>query len=123
MSEEIVIGSVSVSARAHGLLTSLVFDKEKASEDRPFTAIVEAFRFAFALGYSKGERKEREEGETVTSNIAPRQFVVKEYEVILRDTCLKESVSLGALSSEYAEAGCEIITKHIDSGGTVLGLV
>ena len=120
MSEEIVIGSVSVSARAHGLLTSLVFDKEKASEDRPFTAIVEAFRFAFALGYSKGERKERE-GEAVT--IAPRQFVVKEYEVILRDTCLKESVSLGALSSEYAEAGCEIITKHIDSGGTVLGLV
>ena len=117
---EISLGSVSVSESSHGLLTGLVFDSNKPSEDRPFSAIVEAFRFAFALGYSRGKRSKRS-GEAVT--IAPRQFVVKEYEVILSEICLDEGLSLGALSSEYAEAGCEIIAKHIETEVSVLGLL
>ena len=117
---EISIGSVSVSAASHGLLTGLVFDADKPSEDRPVSAIVEAFRFAFALGYSRGERSKRT-GEAVT--IAPRQFVVREYEVILSEVCLEEGLSLGALSSQYAEAGCEIIVKHLETEVSVLGLL
>ncbi|SVD45449.1 uncharacterized protein METZ01_LOCUS398303, partial [marine metagenome] len=45
-------------------------------EDSPFTAIVEAFRFAFALGYSRNLR-EKKRGKAMT--IAPRQFVVMDY--------------------------------------------
>ena len=46
MSEKIALGSVGVSVSSHDLLTELVEDSSKPSEDRPFTAIVEAFRFA-----------------------------------------------------------------------------
>lgn len=120
MSEKIALGSVGVSASSHDLLTDLVEDSGKPSEDRPFTAIVEAFRFAFALGYSRNQRS-KGEGETMT--IAPRQFVVSEYEIILRDVCIKEGLSLGALSSEYAEAGCRIIDEHLEEGGSVLGII
>ena len=111
---------MSVSEEAHGLLTSLVFNEDKVSEDRPFRAIVEAFRFAFALGYSKDLRSKKS-GTAVT--IAPRQFVVKEYEVVLREICISEGMSLGALCSEYAEAGCIEIDQHLEKGGTVLELL
>ena len=118
--EEIKTGSVSISTEGHALFTRLVSSEGKESEDRPFTSIVEAFRFAFSLGYSKGlRRKKSGAGET----IAPRQFVVSDYKVILADTCLKEGVSLGALSSEYAEAGFIEMKKLIDSGGTVLEII
>ena len=120
MSEEIRIGSVSVPESSHELLTGLVFDDSKPNEDRPFTAIVEAFRFAFALGYSLDKRTKRV-GTAVT--VAPRQFVVSEYEVILRDTCIEEGLSLGALCSDYAEGGCEVIREHLETGGSVLELV
>lgn len=89
-------------------------------EDRPFTSIVEAFRFAFALGYSMGLRSKKS-GTAVT--VAPRQFVVKEYEVVLRETCVSEGISLGALCSEYAEAGCVEIARQLEEGGTVLELL
>lgn len=120
MSGKIALGSLGVSVSSHDLLTELVEDSSKPSEDRPFTAIVEAFRFAFALGYSRDQRS-KSKGETMT--IAPRQFVVSEYEIILRDVCMKEGLSLGALSSEYAEAGCQIIAEQIEEGGSVLGLI
>lgn len=120
MSEEITIGSLSVNESSHELLTNLVYDKGLPDEDRPFTAIVESFRFAFALGYSldcRGERSGTQVG------VAPRQFVVKDYEVILGPTCIEEGISLGGLCSDYAEGGCGIIREHIQGGGTVLELV
>ena len=120
MGEEIKIGSVSVPESSHKLLTDLVFDDSKPDEDRPFTAIVEAFRFAFALGFSL-ERRSKRLGTAVT--VAPRQFVVSEYEVILRETCIEEGLSLGALCSDYAEGGCEVIREHLETGGSVLELV
>ena len=118
--DEIKVGSVSISSEGHGLFTRLVSSEGKESEDRPFTSIVESFRFAFALGYSKGLRKKKS-GSSET--IAPRQFVVSDYRVILGETCLEEEISLGALSSEYAEAGFIEMKKVIESGGTVLDLI
>jgi hypothetical protein len=117
---ELIIGSVSVPQGSHKLLTNLVYDKNKSEEDRPFSAIVEAFRFAFALGYASNQRGKREgKGETV----APRQFVVSDYEVLFREICIEEGISLGALCSDFAQGGCEIIKAHLESGGTVLELL
>lgn len=117
---EIRIGSVSVPQDSHELLTNLVYDKNKSEEDRPFSAIVEAFRFAFALGYARNKRGKRE-GTAVT--VAPRQFVVSEYEVLFREICIEEDISLGALCSDFAQGGCEIIKAHLGKGGTVLELL
>ena len=117
---ELIIGSVSVPEDSHEMLTNLDYDKNKPEEDRPFSAIVEAFRFAFALGYTSDQRGKRV-GPPVT--IAPRQFVVSEYEVLFREICIEEKISLGALCSDFAQGGCEIIKSHLDSGGTVLELL
>ena len=117
---ELIIGSVSVPQDSHELLTNLVYDKNKSEEDRPFSAIVEAFRFAFALGYASNQRGKRE-GKAET--VAPRQFVVSDYEVLFREICIEEGISLGALCSDFAQGGCEIIKAHLESGGTVLELL
>jgi hypothetical protein len=117
---ELIIGNVSVPQGSHELLTNLVYDKNKSEEDRPFSAIVEAFRFAFALGYASNQRGKRE-GTGVT--VAPRQFVVSDYEVLFREICIEENLSLGALCSDFAQGGCEIIKAHLESGGTVLELL
>lgn len=117
---ELIIGNLSVPNSSHELLTNLVYDKNKSEEDRPFSAIVEAFRFAFALGYASNQRGKREvPGKT----IAPRQFVVRDYEVLFREICIEEDISLGALCSDFAQGGCEIIKEHLESGGTVLELL
>ena len=120
MEKEIIKGSVGVTKDTLNFLKTLVYDKNNISEDRPFTSIVEAFRFAFSLGYSLSSRKKRL-GESET--IAPRQFVVTDYEVLIRQTCIKENISLGALCSEYAESGAEIMQRKIDDGKTVLDLL
>ena len=118
--DEIKVGSVSISSDGHSLFTRLVADEGKEIEDRPFTSIVEVFRFAFALGYAKGLRRKKS---GPSEGIAPRQFVVSDYRVILEEICLEEGISLGALSSEYAEAGFIEIKKTLDSGGTVMDLI
>ena len=50
MSDEVIARSIGISQTSHALLISLVYDAENPVEDRPFESIVEAFRFAFALG-------------------------------------------------------------------------
>ena len=55
--DEIAKGSLGISEGSHALLVSLVYDDENPSEDRPFESIVEAFRFAFALGFDHGKKK------------------------------------------------------------------
>ena len=117
---ELRIGSVGIPQDSHEMLTNLVYDKNKSDEDRPFSAIVEAFRFAFALGYSSDRRGVRE-GTQVT--VAPRQFVVSEYEVLFKEICIEEDISLGALCSDFAQGGCEIIKAHLEKGHTVLELL
>lgn len=117
---ELRVGSVSVPQDSHNLLTDLVYDKNKSEEDRPFSAIVEAFRFAFALGYASNKRGKRV-GAGIT--VAPRQFVVSDYEVLFREICIEEDISLGALCSDFAQGGCEIIKAHLEKGGTVLELL
>ena len=120
MNQDIKIGSLSVTTSSHELLSNLVYDNQKPTEDRPFSSIVEAFRFAFALGYSTDKRSSRK-GSTET--ISPRNFVVQNYEVILREVCLKEGLSLGGLCSDYAEAGCKEIEKTLSKGLSVLDLI
>ena len=57
--EDLRFGSVSISEDAHEFLANLVENEEGFLEDSPFTAIVEAFRFAFALGYSSNLREKK----------------------------------------------------------------
>lgn len=118
--KEIAKGSVGISETSHALLTSLVFDVENPIEDRPFESIVEAFRFAFALGYDRNEKKKRE-GRHVT--VAPRQFVVTEYLELLRTEIQASGQSLGGTISEYAEAGCSIMSETIEANQSILSLI
>ena len=118
--QEISKGSVGISGPSHKLLVSLVYNNDESSEDRPFESIVEAFRFAFALGYSKNTKKKRE-GKNVT--VAPRQFVVTEYLELLRDEVIKSGQSLGGLISDYAEGGCMIISNQVVENKYILALL
>ena len=118
--EEIAKGSVGISEGSHALLVSLVYDEENPSEDRPFESIVEAFRFAFALGFDR-EKKKKREGKSVT--VAPRQFVVTEYSEILRQEIAESGQSLGATISEYAEAGCFLMSECVQNNSDVISLI
>jgi hypothetical protein len=118
--EEIAKGSVGISETSHALLVSLVYDAEKPMEDRPFESIVEAFRFAFALGFDHNMKKKRE-GKHVT--VAPRQFVVTEYLELLRAEIQASGKSLGGTISEYAEAGCSLISKKVETNQPVLSFI
>ena len=117
---EFAKGSVGISKASHALLVSLVYNSDDVSEDRPFESIVEAFRFAFALGYSQGKSNDKT-GRTVT--VAPRQFVVTEYVEILRNELIDSKKSLGGLISEYAEGGCDLISDAKSSQISVLTLI
>ena len=57
MTEEIREGSVGLSDDALKFVTTIVAHKDIYEEDRPFESIVEAFRFAFALGFARNQRK------------------------------------------------------------------
>lgn len=118
--EEIAKGSVGISESSHALLVSLVYDAGKPMEDRPFESIVESFRFAFALGFEREQKKKRE-GKHVT--VAPRQFVVTEYLELLRSEIVSSGRSLGGTISEYAEAGCALMSKTIEMNQPVLSLL
>lgn len=107
--EDLRFGSVSISEDAHEFLANLVENEEGFLEDSPFTAIVEAFRFAFALGYSR-KLREKKGGKSMT--IAPRQFVVMDYYDLLEEEAREEGASLGALVSEYAEAGAQLMIEY-----------
>lgn len=117
---EIKLGSVGISENSHSLLVSLVFDESLANEDRPFTSIVEAFRFAFALGYNNNLKSEKT-GKNVT--VAPRQFIVNDYLHLLSEEISQTNKSLGGLISEYAEGGCKLILEHIEKNNLLYELI
>jgi len=119
--EELKIGSLAVSSEMHTYLTSLVQTKDSEySEDRPFSAIVEAFRFAFALGLSKGERKSRT-GEQMT--VAPRQFTVADYIELIEEEARKEGGSLGGVISDYAEGGAYMMYQYSKKNKSILDMM
>ena len=119
--EELKTGSLAVSSEMHTYLTSLVQTKDSEySEDRPFTSIVEAFRFAFALGLSKGKRKSRE-GEQMT--VAPRQFTVADYIELVEDEARKGDDSLGAIISDYAEGGADMMYRYSKKNKSILDMM
>ena len=117
---EIAKGSLGISETSHALLVSLVFDANEPTQDRPFESIVEAFRFAFTLGLTSGKRTKRS-GEI--AGVAPRQFNVLDYSVILKEEAQKNSESLGLIISEYAETGCNLIENAFSQSKSVLSLV
>ena len=124
MSEELRLGSVSISTEMHTFLSGLVHsNSSEAHEDLPFTAIVEAFRFAFALGVKMNQRDVSTQG-SGRETIAPRQFIVQEYQDLLLPIANKENLTLGKVASEFAEAGARAMHAHVTStGGSVLQLV
>ena len=124
MNEEIALGSVGVTEESLDFLKSVCKTKDGGHmsdmEDRPFDSIANAFKFAFALGFARGERKKKK---APAGNIAPRAFNARDFEVILGNTCKEEGRSLGALASEFAEGGIEGMMDMKNSGGSILGLV
>lgn len=124
MSEELRLGSVSISTEMHTFLSGLVHSKSsEAHEDLPFSAIVEAFRFAFALGLQMNERVALTSG-TGRQDISARAFIVQEYQELLLPIANEENLTLGKVASEFAEAGARAMHAHVTStGGSVLQLV
>lgn len=120
MTYVIAKGSLGISETSHALLVSLVFDENEPSQDRPFESIVEAFRFAFAYGFSKN-LSSKKSGKHVT--VAPRQFVVDDYLEILREEAESKKQSLGGLISQYAEAGCIEIEELSSNAISILNLL
>lgn len=124
MSEEFRLGSVSISSEMHAFLSAMVYTNNSESQsDQPFSAIVEAFRFAFALGVQRNERDASTHG-TGRETIAPRQFIVQEYQDLLLPIANEENLTLGKVASEFAEAGARAMHAHVTStGGSVFQLV
>jgi len=120
--EKIKSGSVGVSANVKQFFSGLVYQSDNPEVDAPFESIVEAFRFAFALGHSLKITK-KPTGKNSTANIAPRSFVVEHYSVILEADIDEEFNSLGALISAYAEAGAELMMKTQTDGKSILSLL
>jgi len=114
MNDEVGLGSVGISEENHIFLSNLVQDSEgDITENKPFTSIVEAFRFAFTIGYANNKKKNKKgPGKT----IAPRQFIVNDYRDILEEEAREEKTTLGHIVSQYAEAGADILAEKIDSG-------
>ena len=119
MSGDIALGNIGLSVEMHSYLSSLVNGNE-LKNDNPFESIMEAFRFAFALGFDRGKKRKRE-GKSVT--VAPRQFVVTEYSEILRYEIAESGQSLGAAISEYAEAGCFLMSECVLNNSDVISLI
>ena len=119
MSENIALGNIGLSVEMHGYLSSLVKEKD-SNLDAPFESIMEAYRFAFALGYHN--RKTRKiEGKA--KDVSARGFVAKDYEFLIGDECKQKGKSLGGLINEYAQAGCHIMSEHQTAGGLILDLI
>ena len=120
MNPEIKIGSLSMSESSSEFVNSLVNVKEEDDmEYRPFSSIVEGFRFAFTIGFLRGVSKKRE-GNPVT--VAPRFFISRDYYDLLEEESISESKSLGQLISDYAEGGVSLMRRaHED--GSILSLI
>ena len=119
MSEDIALGNIGLSVEMHGYLSSLINEKE-SNHDAPFESIMEAFRFAFALGYHNGKTK-KIGGKA--KDVSARGFVAKDFEFLIGDECKQKGKSLGGLINEYAEAGCHLMSEHQTAGGLILDLL
>ena len=114
-------GVAELSLNSHNFISTLVFKNDGDSvSDRPFETIGHAFRFAFGLGFRKDSR------ESLTNprkDIGVRGFRPEDFRTLVEDLCVAESLSLGALISEYAEFGSKEMQKHLEAGGNILQLL
>ena len=113
MNPEIKVGSLSWSESSASFAESVVSVEGKSDEDRPFSSIVEVFRFAFSIGFLKEKSKKRE-GNPVT--VAPRFMSSTDYYDLLENIALDEKKSLGQIISDYAEGGVELMVKAKEKG-------
>jgi len=117
--EEPKTGTLHLTSSSHAFVSELV-DRKDSALDNPFESRVEAFRFAFALGYALGKSMKVE---APTQTVSPRGFIAKDYAVIVGEESSEKGMSLGGLISEYAEAGCVVMKEHLASGGQILDLM
>ena len=73
------------------------------------------------LLWDNRKEKKKRDGKHVT--VAPRQFVVTEYLELLRAEIQASGQSLGGTISEYAEAGCSIMSEKIEANQPILSLI
>ena len=119
MNEKIGVGNLGLSIEMHGYLSDLI-NNAGPDNDNPFQSIMEAFRFAFSLGFINNKtQKVKSPAQTVSA----RGFVAKDYEVLIGLECAEKGKTLGGLISEYAEAGCRIMSEHQTAGGLILDLL
>lgn len=120
MNPEIKIGSLAMSESSSEFVNSLVdSNNSEATEYRPFSSIVEGFRFAFTVGFLNGVSRKRV-GNPVT--VAPRFFISRDYYDLLKEESINEKKSLGQLISDYAEGGVELM-KTAKTESSILELL
>ena len=121
MTQKILPGVAELSIELHEFISSLVFkNDEKTNLERPFETIGYAFSFAFSLGYIKNGR---EKVRSPKKDISVRGFRPESFKILIETECNSESLSLGALISEYAEFGSKEMQKHLEAGGNILQLL
>ena len=96
-----------------------MYNKIQPLKDAPFESMVEAFRFAFALGLSKNESRERD---GATTNIVRSAFTSMDYIDLLKEEAIDKEYSLGQLISGYVEGGVHLMKEQIKQG-TILELI
>ena len=119
MTEKIGVGNLGLSIEMHGYLSNLI-NNAGPHTDNPFESIMEAFRFAFSLGFI---REKAQKVKSPAQTVSARGFVAKDYEVLIGLECAEKGKTLGGLISEYAEAGCNIMLEHQAAGGLILDLL
>lgn len=120
MTSEIKIGSLAMSQSSAEFVNTLVDGGEdEDSTCKPFKSIVEAFRFAFAVGFHHNVSIKRE-GPPVT--VAPRFFISRDYYDLLEQEAVQDNKSLGQLISDYAEGGIDMMRKA-QSESSILDLI
>jgi hypothetical protein len=119
MTFEILEGSLTISKSSEEFLNDLVYNKNEPLKDAPFESMVETFRFAFALGLSKNESRERV---GATTNIVRSAFTSMDYIDLLKEEAAAEDCSLGQLISGYVEGGVHLMREQIKQG-TILELI
>ena len=96
-----------------------ISDAKNLISDSPFSSAVEAFRFAFILGYTQGIRKPLDGTQSAFVRSA---FSANDYVDLVEQEASSEGMSLGQLINQYVEAGVELMMNQMKKG-TLLELI
>jgi hypothetical protein len=96
-----------------------ISDANNLISDSPFSSAVEAFRFAFILGYTQEFRKPLDGTQSAFVRSA---FSSNDYVDLVEKEASSEGMSLGQVISQYVEGGVELMIKQMKKG-TLLELI